>query len=98
MTMTIRPYEDADEEQVIALWHRCHLVGWNDPKREFLLKRQAQPALFLVGLIDGDVAATVMAGYDGHRGWLNLLAVAPERQRQGLGRQIVAEAEARLRA
>jgi hypothetical protein len=33
--------------------------------------------LFLVGFISGELAATVMAGYEGHRGWLNYLAVAP---------------------
>ncbi len=59
---------------------------------------QVQPELFLVGIVEERIAATVMAGYDGHRGWLYALAVAPDRQRQGLGRQVVEEAEARLKA
>ena len=50
-----------------------------------------------MGLVGGQVVATVMAGYEGHRGWLNYLAVAPEFQRRGLARQIVAEAERVLR-
>jgi len=56
-----------------------------------------QPELFLVGFVSGEFAATVMAGYEGHRGWLNYLAVAPRFRRQGLGRKLVAESEARLR-
>jgi ribosomal protein S18 acetylase RimI-like enzyme len=51
----------------------------------------------LVGILDGQIVATVMAGYEGHRGWLNYLAVAPEFQRRGLARALVAEAERLLR-
>lgn len=99
MLMTIRPYEDADEAPVVDLWQRCGLVvPWNDPIEEIERKVAFQPDLFLVGVVDSMVVATVMAGYDGHRGWLYSVAVAPDRRRQGLGRQIVAEAEARLKA
>jgi ribosomal protein S18 acetylase RimI-like enzyme len=95
--MTIRSYQAAEEAQVIDLWHRCGLVvPWNDPERDIALKIEVQPELFLVGILDGRVVATVMAGYDGHRGWINYLGVAPECQRQGLGRQIMAAAETAL--
>ena len=98
MQLTIRQYQEIDEEQVIALWHQCNLiVPWNDPKRDISLKLHVQPELFRVGLAENRVVATIMAGYDGHRGWLNYLAVAPEFQRQGWGRRMVEEAEARLR-
>jgi ribosomal protein S18 acetylase RimI-like enzyme len=56
-----------------------------------------EPELFLVGEIDGKVVATCMAGYDGHRGWINYLAVSPERRRWGLARRIMAAAEEKLR-
>ena len=56
--------------------------------REFLV--------FLVGLLGDELVATVMAGYEGHRGWVNYLAVNPNHQRQGFGRAMMAEAEARL--
>jgi len=39
-----------------------------------------------------------MTGYDGHRGWVYYLAVAPDRRRGGLGRALMAAAEAWLRA
>ena len=97
--MTIRRYQPTDEEQVVALWRLCGLVvPPNDPRQDIERKRQVQPELFLVGIIEERVAATVMAGYDGHRGWLYAVAVAPDRQRQGWGRRMVEEAEARLEA
>ncbi|HEY0739346.1 MAG TPA: GNAT family acetyltransferase [Herpetosiphonaceae bacterium] len=99
MSLSIRPYQPADEAQVIALWHRCNLVvPWNDPQRDIALKMQVQPHMFLVGVLDTHVIATVMAGYEGHRGWLNYLAVSPEYQGHGVGRRMVEEATALLQA
>lgn len=97
--LTIRPFEPADEAAVIALWARCDLIRpWNDPQKDIQRKLAAQPDLFLVGVRGDAVVASVMAGYDGHRGWLNYLAAAPELRGQGLGRAMVAAAEERLRA
>ena len=88
--MTIRPYQPTDEEQVIELWSVCGLVvPPNDPRQDIERKMQVQPELFLVGIVEERVAATVMAGYDGHRGWLYSLAAAPDRQRRGLGCRMV---------
>lgn len=96
---TIRSFEDADEAAVIELWIRCELTRpWNDPGRDIERKRAVQRDLFLVAEAAGRIVGSVMAGYDGHRGWLNYLAVAPDHRRAGLGRALVAEAEARLRA
>ena len=96
--MKIRPFEIGDSEAVIALWRACNLVvSWNDPQRDIERKLQVQPELFLVGEIENHIVATVMAGYEGHRGWLNYLAVAPDMQKQGLGRQIVEFAIEKLR-
>lgn len=83
----------------MALWERCGLTRpWNDPHKDIGRKLQVGADLFLVGLVDGTIVATVMAGYEGHRGWINYLAVAPEHQRAGRGRQIMTEAERRLRS
>ena len=100
MPLTIRPYRDKDRQDVVALWHRCQLVvPSNDPQTDIRLKTHFQPDLFLVGHNrEGQLLATVMAGYDGHRGWINYLAVAPDQRRQGIGRQMMAAAETRLRA
>lgn len=97
--MHIRPFQSADEESVIALWQLCGLVRpWNDPHKDIQRKLAVRPDLFLVGELEGRMVACVMAGYEGHRGWLNYLAVAPEHQRNGLARAMVAEAERLLKA
>lgn len=49
--------------------------------------------MFLVGCLQDEVVATAMAGYEGHRGWVNYLAVAPEQRGKGFGRTIMAEVE-----
>jgi ribosomal protein S18 acetylase RimI-like enzyme len=97
--MQIRPFQLQDEDAVISLWRQCELVRpVNDPHKDIRRKLAVRPDLFLVGAFDGKIVASVMAGYDGHRGWINYLAVAPEHQRRGYGRAIVAEVERRLRA
>jgi ribosomal protein S18 acetylase RimI-like enzyme len=60
-------------------------------------KLEFQPDLFLVGLLDGKVVGSIMVGYEGHRGWINYLAVVPERQRRGYGRKLVLKAVDELR-
>jgi len=96
--LEIRPYREADEDAVVALWHECDLVRrWNDPVKDIGRKLLVQRDLFLVGLLDGRLVATVMAGYEGHRGWINYLAVAPNSRKRGFGRLLMDEAEARLR-
>lgn len=98
MELEVRPFEARDEEAVVALWHACGLVRPpNDPHRDIALKMRVNPELFLVGVHDGRVAAAVMAGYEGHRGWINYLAVDPAMQKRGVGRRMMDEAEARLR-
>lgn len=96
--MKIRPFSSLDTSAVVALWDACGLVvPWNDPRRDIKRKLDVQPEMFLVGCLDDDVVATVMAGYDGHRGWINYLAVHPDHRRNGLGRVLMDAAERLLR-
>ena len=96
--LEIRAYEASDEAPVVLLWQACGLVvPWNDPLKDIQRKLCVQPDLFLVGLSSGKLVATVMAGYDGHRGWINYLAVAPECRRQGFGRRMMDAVEECLR-
>lgn len=82
--MHVRPYEESDESQVVALWDECELTrSWNDPRKDIARKLGVQRELFLVGAIGGQVVATVMAGYDGHRGWVNYLAVGLAHRNRG---------------
>lgn len=97
--MDIRIYQPTDEQAVVALWEQCGLVRpWNDPRQDIARKLAEQPELFLVGLSDSEVVATVMAGFDGHRGWVYYLAVSPEHRRQSYGRQLMREVERLLMA
>jgi len=76
------------------LWQACDLlVPQNDPDRDIDRKLAVDPELFLVGELDGHLIATVMAGYEGHRGWINYLAVAPQQRRSGVGSTIMRAAE-----
>jgi len=95
--MRIRPYAAGDETAVIALWEKCRLTRpWNDPRKDIARKLAVQPELFLVGVLGEAIVATVMAGYEGHRGWVNYLAVSPGHQRKGLGKTLMHEVEKRL--
>jgi ribosomal protein S18 acetylase RimI-like enzyme len=99
MELNIRTYAATDEKQLLKLWQDCCLVmPQNDPQRDISLKLQVQPELFLVGMAGPKVVASIMAGYEGHRGWLNYLAVVPKLQRKGIGRNMVAAATAKLEA
>jgi ribosomal protein S18 acetylase RimI-like enzyme len=99
MKMEIRRFEQGDSAAVVQLWSDCGLVvPWNDPHKDIQRKLTVQPEMFLVGCTDDQIIASVMAGYDGHRGWINYLAVHPAHQRSGVGRRMMEEAENRLRA
>lgn len=99
MSVQIRQYQLADEDAVIGLWLRCGLVTpANNPHCDIGRKCAISPELFWVAVADDRVVGTCMAGYEGHRGWINYLAVAPEVQRQGIARQLMTVAEAKLAA
>jgi len=89
----------ADSDEVIALWHACGLTRpWNDPAADFARAVQGAASAILLGREDDTLVASVMVGHDGHRGWVYYLAVAPDRRRAGLGRDMMAAAEAWLKA
>ena len=95
----IRPFEEEDTEAVVALWEACDLVRpWNDPRKDIGRKLRVGREMFLVAADDDELIGTVMAGYEGHRGWINYLAVREDRRRHGLGTRLMAEAERLLGA
>jgi ribosomal protein S18 acetylase RimI-like enzyme len=95
--IVVRPFSAGDEEAVISLWRSCNLVRpWNNPKLDIQRKLKVNPDLFLVGTLDNMIVATAIGGYEGHRGWVNYLAVDPRFRRDGIGRQMMGMIEERL--
>ena len=90
----IRPFAPEDEVAVISLWEAAGLTRpWNDPRKDIARKLSVQPEWFMVAIARGEIVGSVMAGYDGHRGWVNYLAVLPSFRRAGIGRALMAEVE-----
>jgi ribosomal protein S18 acetylase RimI-like enzyme len=93
-----RSYRASDREALVSLWSLCGLTRpWNDPYREIDRKLARDPENLLVIEEDGQLIGTVMVGYEGHRGWVNYLAVHPDHRRRGVGVVLMDEAEGRLR-
>jgi ribosomal protein S18 acetylase RimI-like enzyme len=97
--MKIRAFEPEDEAAVVALWQACELTRpWNDPHKDIARKLTVQPELFVVGIEGGELIASVMFGFEGHRGWVNYLAVSPTYQRRGHARTLMRWGEQALQA
>ncbi len=93
----IRTFQSDDEPGVIELWRQCGLiVPWNNPETDIQRKLSTSPELFYVGLLDDELIASCMAGYDGHRGWIYFLAVKNACQRNGFASMLVDHAESEL--
>jgi ribosomal protein S18 acetylase RimI-like enzyme len=98
VTLAIAPITDADIEATIALWQRCGLTRpWNDPAADIALARKGDNSAVLLGRENGALAAAIMVGHDGHRGWVYYLGVDPDQRGKGHGRTIMDAAEDWLR-
>lgn len=96
--LEIADIADADVDAVIDLWRRCGLLRpWNDPRADIAFARSQDNAAVLVGREAGALVAAVMVGHDGHRGAVYYVSVDPGRRGAGLGRAIMAAAEAWLK-
>lgn len=96
--ISIRPYKAQDEEAVVELWKTCFPDDppWNQPRDVIRRKMTVQPELLFVALVGDQVVGTVLAGYDGFRGWVNKVATHPSHQRKGIASQLMRAAESAL--
>ncbi|ALL62804.1 Acetyltransferase [Paraburkholderia caribensis MBA4] len=103
-SLSIRVFDAGDTDAVIALWleafpeYQDASRPQRNPHLSIANKLATQPELFFVAVKDGGIVGTVMAGYDGHRGWLYSLAVGAASRRLGIGTALVRHAEAALGA
>ncbi len=98
MSFRIVRYGSKHQDAVVDLWRKCNLVvPQNDPVEDIQRKLAFQRELFFVALLKEKVIGSVMVGYEGHRGWLNYMAILPEHQKKGYGRRLVDKAIDELR-
>ena len=96
--MNVRELSAGDVARAVALWRQVELVRpWNDPERDFFQALSAPSCAVLGAESEDELLGTVMVGFDGHRGWLYYVAVAPSHQGHGLGSALVEAAENWLR-
>jgi ribosomal protein S18 acetylase RimI-like enzyme len=96
---TIRQYADAtDRLQVVELWRNVfgYETAHNEPNLAISKKIAINDGLFFVAVENSAIVGTIMAGYDGHRGWLYSVAVDPGKRLNGLGSSLVIHAEKAL--
>jgi ribosomal protein S18 acetylase RimI-like enzyme len=93
----IRTFRKRDRDAVVNLWEATGLARpWLDLHAEIREKRRRDRGLFIVATVRGAIIGSVMGAYDGRRGWIYHLGVAPERQRRGVGKALMAVLEARM--
>jgi ribosomal protein S18 acetylase RimI-like enzyme len=86
--------------------HRDQVILWkevfgyeadhNAPRLVIDKKFEFGDGLFFIALKNKAVVGTIMAGYDGHRGWIYSIAVSPNHQKQGIGSSLLSFAERKL--
>ena len=97
--LVFTPATPQDDEDLAALWQACGLTRpWNDPARDIAFARNGAESDILIARQNGALVASVMVGHDGHRGVVYYVAVAPEKQSRGYGKQVMAAAENWLKA
>jgi ribosomal protein S18 acetylase RimI-like enzyme len=96
----ITTYDNGHFSGVKALWSEAfpNDAPWNAAATAIAEKLRFQPDLMLVALEENHVVGSVMAGYEGHRGWISRIAVLTSHRNRGVGRELLVEAERRLAA
>lgn len=95
--INIRPFQAGDREPLIALWQELGIATMqNDSNKDIDRKLKVDPELLLVAVQGSKIIGSVMGGYEGHRGWINYLAVSRKYQRQGIATKLMQRVEVDL--
>lgn len=90
--ITTRSTIAADRRAVIAIWTICDLTRpWNDPVADFQRAFDDDASTIIIAEQENHIVGTVMTGFDGHRGWLYYLGVAPDQRGRGTARRLIDE-------
>jgi hypothetical protein len=97
--MKIRNYKPSDKNSIISLWKKVlnPQKPHNNPEIAIDMKTKQNDGLFFVAEDNHEIIGTVIAGFDGHRGWLYSLAMLPQHRRKGIGTQLVKKAIGELK-
>src|SRR3546814_14357094 len=88
--MTPRPTTAGDADGESAVWAASDRTRpWNDPRADFARALDHGASTIWVAESDADIVGTVMAGFDGHRGWIYYLGVMPDHRGRGIARQLL---------
>ena len=98
MSTDIRTAVPADLPAVLDLWREAAAPTSTDTSDALRLLLERDPGALVVAESSGRIVGSVIAGWDGWRGSVYRLAVAPAHRRSGLGRRLLREAQHRLTA
>ena len=94
MAEEIRDYQPGDKEALFELWRRCNLLApWNDLEADVALATSGDNNKIFVATKADRLIGSVMAGHDGHRGWLYFVGVDKDQRGRGLGSRLLRHAE-----
>lgn len=101
MPVEIQALETSDYDALLGLWKTAglpHRPAGRDGREAITSQMRRDPALFLGAFLGGRLVGSVIASFDGRKGWVNRLEVDPHERRQGIGRKLTEEAERVLKA
>jgi ribosomal protein S18 acetylase RimI-like enzyme len=98
MKIEVRDLGSEERDLAVALWSRCELTRpWNNPAADFDLALTNPSSTVLGGFAGSALVASLMVGFDGHRGWVYYVAVDEAHRGRGFGKRMMHSAEAWLR-
>jgi len=100
MNLEIKTFDNKEHRnEVIDIW--TSIFGYKDPRNNPSLvidnKLAVNDNLFFIAMENGKIVGTIMAGYDGHRGWIYSLAVIPKKRKTNIGTKLLKHTENELK-